>query len=101
MSSISPAVSEELFTCELSEKEIRTQALSLDVTKLKKSCVNIDNSLSPAHTLLQINCVDHKGFLYDILRTVKDFGIQVLIFVSLTCSYYELLIFGHYMTETF
>ncbi|CAI9108052.1 OLC1v1007567C2 [Oldenlandia corymbosa var. corymbosa] len=76
-SSISPAVAEELFRCELSDKEIRTQALSADVTKLKKSSVNVDNSLSPAHTLLQINCVDHKGFLYDILRTLKDFGIQI------------------------
>ncbi|XP_035846546.1 ACT domain-containing protein ACR9-like isoform X2 [Helianthus annuus] len=37
----------------------------------------IDNSLSPAHSLLQINCVDHKGFLYDIMRILKDFDIQI------------------------
>ncbi|KAL3530720.1 hypothetical protein ACH5RR_010042 [Cinchona calisaya] len=73
MSSLSPVVAEELFRFELS----RAQALSPDVTKLKKSCVMIDNSLSPAHTLLQINCIDHKGFLYDILRTLKDYNIQI------------------------
>lgn len=43
------------------------------------NCVSIavDNSLSPAHTLIQITCQDHKGLLYDIMRTFKDFNIQV------------------------
>lgn len=77
ISSLSPAVAEELFRYEWSDMEIHTQALSSDVTKLKKSSVMVDNSLSPGHTLLQINCVDHKGFLYDILRTLKDYGIQI------------------------
>lgn len=75
--SLSPVVAEELFRSESSEKEIYLQALSPDMTKLKKACVSVDNSLSPVHTLLQITCVDHKGFLYDILRTLKDFNIQV------------------------
>ncbi|KAK2984997.1 hypothetical protein RJ640_015592 [Escallonia rubra] len=77
ISSLSPVVAEELFRCELSDKDTRSQALSSEVKKLKKANVMIDNSLSPAHTLLQINCIDHKGFLYDILRTLKDCSIQI------------------------
>ncbi|XP_050209388.1 ACT domain-containing protein ACR9-like isoform X2 [Mercurialis annua] len=77
MSSLSPVVTEELFYSEISDKEIYSQALSPDVTKLKKANVTIDNSLSPAHTLLQVHCVDHKGLLYDVMRTLKDFNIQI------------------------
>lgn len=75
--SLSPVVAEELFRFELSDREIRAQALSQDMMQLKKANVMVDNSLSPAHTLLQIHCVDHKGLLYDILRTLKDSNIQV------------------------
>ncbi|KAM5559715.1 hypothetical protein ABKV19_021079 [Rosa sericea] len=39
--------------------------------------VNMDNSLSPGHTLVQIICKDHKGLLYDIMRTLKDYNIQI------------------------
>jgi UTP:GlnB (protein PII) uridylyltransferase len=39
--------------------------------------VTMDNSLSPVHTLIQIQCVDHKGLLYDIMRILKDCSIQV------------------------
>lgn len=39
--------------------------------------VTLDNSLSPAHTLVQIVCEDHKGLLYDIMRNFKDYNIQV------------------------
>ena len=39
--------------------------------------VTMDNSLSPSHTLVQIVCHDHKGLLYDIMRTLKDYNIQV------------------------
>lgn len=39
--------------------------------------ITMDNKLSPAHTLVQIVCQDHKGLLYDIMRTLKDFKIQV------------------------
>ncbi|XP_017186325.2 ACT domain-containing protein ACR9-like isoform X2 [Malus domestica] len=75
--SLSPVVAEELFRCELLDKETRSQALSPDMTKLKKTNVTMDNSLSPAHTLLQIHCADHKGLLYDILRTLKDCNIKI------------------------
>ncbi|XP_031268231.1 ACT domain-containing protein ACR9-like [Pistacia vera] len=77
VSSLSPVVAEELFRSELSQKETRSQALSPDMTKLKKANVIIDNSLSPAHTLLQIHCVNHKGLLYDIMRTLKDCNMQI------------------------
>jgi formyltetrahydrofolate hydrolase len=39
--------------------------------------VVMDNTLSPAHTLVQIMCQDHKGLLFDIMRTLKDFNIQI------------------------
>lgn len=77
MSTLSPVIAEELFHSEISDKEIHSQALSPDMTKLKKTHVNMDNGLSPAHTLFQVHCVDHKGLLYDIMRTLKDCNIQV------------------------
>ncbi|CAI9097950.1 OLC1v1034477C2 [Oldenlandia corymbosa var. corymbosa] len=39
--------------------------------------ITMDNSLSPGHTLVQIVCHDHKGLLYDIMRTLKDYKIQI------------------------
>ncbi|GLT25735.1 hypothetical protein SLA2020_008450 [Shorea laevis] len=38
--------------------------------------VSMDNSFSPSHTVVQIVCQDHKGLLYDIMRTLKDYNIQ-------------------------
>ncbi|XP_031103670.1 ACT domain-containing protein ACR10 [Ipomoea triloba] len=43
----------------------------------KKASIAVDNLLSPSHTLIQIVCQDHKGFLYDIMRTLKDYNIQI------------------------
>lgn len=72
-------MAEELFTSEqLTDEDNRVQVLSDDMAKLKNSSVTFDNSLSPAHTLLQIRCVDHRGLLYDVLRTLKDFEIKVM-----------------------
>ncbi|KAK6926939.1 hypothetical protein RJ641_008658 [Dillenia turbinata] len=76
-SSFPPIIAEEIFRCELSDTEVRSQALSPVMAKLKKANVTIDNSLSPSHTLVQIHCVDQKGLLYDITRTLKDSNIQV------------------------
>ncbi|KAF4370982.1 hypothetical protein F8388_002875 [Cannabis sativa] len=39
--------------------------------------IAFDNSLSPAHTLVQIICQYHKGLVYDIMRTLKDYNIQI------------------------
>lgn len=77
ISTLSPAVAEELFKCKLLKNETPSQALSPDFAKLKKTTIAADNSLSPAHTLLQIHSVDHKGLLYDIMRTLKDCNIQI------------------------
>ncbi|PIN24358.1 [Protein-PII] uridylyltransferase [Handroanthus impetiginosus] len=76
-SSLSPTVAEELFKFSPSGDETHSQALCSSLNELRSASVKPDNSLSPAHTLLQINCVDHKGFLYDIMRTLKDSNIQV------------------------
>lgn len=77
--SLPPAVAEELFTYELAGKEASSKELKSDMMTLKKATVTVDNLLSPAHTLLQIQCVDQKGLFYDILRTSKDFDFQVII----------------------
>ncbi|GAB4856606.1 hypothetical protein Ancab_014522 [Ancistrocladus abbreviatus] len=39
--------------------------------------ITMDNSLSPSHTLVQIVCQDHKGLLYDIMWTLKDYNVQI------------------------
>ncbi|GKB70613.1 ACT domain-containing protein ACR9-like protein [Tanacetum coccineum] len=79
ISSLSQPTAAELFGTELSEKEERSHALSPDVKKLMRASVMIDNSSSPAHSLLQINCVNHKGFLHDIMWIWKDYDIHVTI----------------------
>lgn len=69
-SSLSAEIAEELFGSEsFDKKEIRI--------KLEKATVTVDNCMSPAHTLLQIQCLDQKGLFYDVMRTSKDCNIQV------------------------
>lgn len=46
--------------------------------KSENVSIKVDNLLSPSHTLVQISSQEHKGILYDIMRTLKDFNIQVL-----------------------
>ncbi|XP_010050712.2 ACT domain-containing protein ACR10 [Eucalyptus grandis] len=58
------------------DKEIPNYQLDGSLTS-KSISVKIDNMLSPAHTLVQISCQDHKGLLYDIMRTLKDYNIQI------------------------
>ncbi|EMS64248.1 hypothetical protein TRIUR3_00431 [Triticum urartu] len=66
---LSPVVLEQMFSeVDAIEEQSRSSG-SLSVT--------MDNSLSPVHTLIQIQCGDHKGLLYDIMRTVKDCNIQI------------------------
>lgn len=69
---IPPEITEDMFNLELLD-ENKHESVSVSVS------VMIDNSLSPAHTLVQIVCHDHKGVLYDIMRTLKDYNIQVYI----------------------
>ncbi|KAF8396525.1 hypothetical protein HHK36_018149 [Tetracentron sinense] len=65
------AITEEIFSLELPDKHPSGSLSSSSVS------VTVDNSLSPAHTLVQILCQDHKGLLYDIMRTLKDYNIQI------------------------
>lgn len=76
ISSLSPAIADELFSCDLSNKEGHSQPNS-KMNEVKKATVTVDNLMSPAHTLLQIQCNDQKGLIYDILRTIKDCDIQI------------------------
>lgn len=78
LSSFSEIVSKELFSSVLSDKDASLQKLSPDMTKIRTAnTVVVDNYLSPAHTLLQIQCADQKSLVYDILRTSKDLDIQI------------------------
>ncbi|KAI3512141.1 hypothetical protein L1887_19362 [Cichorium endivia] len=63
---IPPEITQDMFNLEM-----------VDVNKHGNVSVTVDNSLSPAHTLVQIVCHDHKGVLYDIMRTLKDYNIQI------------------------
>ncbi|CAL9085321.1 unnamed protein product [Musa textilis] len=67
-SSLPPSVTEEMITLEFQEEPS---------SSLPRSSVSVDNSLSHAHSLIQIQCHDHKGLLYDIMRTLKDYNIQI------------------------
>ncbi|CAN1148647.1 ACT domain-containing protein ACR9 [Linum perenne] len=75
-SSIPQTVAEELFSSELFEMESCDEPQG-GAEKLEKATITVDNQLSPAHTLLQIECVDQKGLFYDILRTSKECNIWV------------------------
>ncbi|EEF33924.1 ACT domain-containing protein ACR9 [Ricinus communis] len=75
-SSLPLPIAEELFSCEQLEEKTCSQALCTD-TIADKATVTVDNNMSPAHTLLQLKCIDQKGLFYDILRTSKDCNIRV------------------------
>uniref|UniRef100_A0A804PS12 ACT domain-containing protein ACR n=1 Tax=Zea mays TaxID=4577 RepID=A0A804PS12_MAIZE len=78
-SSLAPKIAEELFRVELAgDGEMCSSSLiSAELKKVQTATINFDNSLSPAHTLVQIICADQKGLIYDILRTMKDCNIQI------------------------
>ncbi|KAI6698049.1 hypothetical protein NL676_018168 [Syzygium grande] len=65
------AITEDFF-----QKEMPTNQPNGLLTS-KSVSIKMDNMLSPAHTLVQISCQDHKGLLYDIMRTLKDYNIQI------------------------
>lgn len=68
-SSLPPVAADELFGSDGSD--VISNSFS------NKAVLTVDNQLSPAHTLLQIYCVDQKGLFYDILRTSKDCNVHV------------------------
>ncbi|XP_048611113.1 ACT domain-containing protein ACR9 isoform X2 [Brassica napus] len=58
--------------------EAADELFGSDVTSISNKVVlTVDNHLSPAHTLLHINCIDQKGLFYDILRTSKDCDVHI------------------------
>ncbi|KAL5801808.1 hypothetical protein ACOSQ3_033440 [Xanthoceras sorbifolium] len=65
------AITEDMFSLELPTGHPNGFLASSPIT------ITVDNTLSPSHTLLQILCQDHKGLIYDIMRTLKDYNIQV------------------------
>lgn len=65
------AITEDMFHLEMPDELPSGSLTSNNIS------VTMDNSLSPGHTLVQIVCQDHKGLLYDIMRTLKDYNIQV------------------------
>ncbi|KAJ6849899.1 ACT domain-containing protein ACR10 isoform X1 [Iris pallida] len=71
-SHLPPEITEEMFNVEPPE-----EASGESQSSSNNPSVTMDNSLSPAHSLIQILCPDHKGLLYDIMRTLKDYKIQI------------------------
>ncbi|KAI3917133.1 hypothetical protein MKX01_003582 [Papaver californicum] len=69
---LSPAITEEMFGLEQGNNHPLSK-----YPPSNKISVTVDNSLSPAHTLIQILCIDHKGFLYDMMRTLKDYNMKI------------------------
>ncbi|KAI3989598.1 hypothetical protein MKX01_036207 [Papaver californicum] len=67
-----PAITEEMFGLEQGNNHPLSKYPSLN-----KISVTVDNSISPAHTLIQILCIDHKGLLYDMMRTLKDYNMKI------------------------
>lgn len=74
-SCISEAVAEELFS-----------SLGDDRSKVEKASITVDNLLSPTYTLLQIQCLDQKGLVYDVLKISKDCDIRVINFYLISVS---------------
>ncbi|XP_054795661.1 ACT domain-containing protein ACR10-like isoform X2 [Prosopis cineraria] len=58
------------------DMELSDSVRSVTLTSESVS-ITMDNQLSPSLTLVQIMCQDHKGLLYDIMRTLKDYNIQI------------------------
>ncbi|KAH7667814.1 [Protein-PII] uridylyltransferase protein [Dioscorea alata] len=76
-SSLPACVFEELFSPELPNIKDCSQGSNTELEKLKSPSITVDNKLSPSHTLLQIHCLDQRGLLYDILRTMKDCNMRI------------------------
>ncbi|KAJ7970475.1 ACT domain containing protein [Quillaja saponaria] len=64
-------ITEEMFNLEL------PNSLQTGVLASNSISIAVDNNLSHSHTLVQILCLDHKGLIYDIMRTLKDYNIQI------------------------
>ncbi|XP_030550523.2 ACT domain-containing protein ACR10-like [Rhodamnia argentea] len=65
------AVAEDMFSLELSSEKPTASLFSNPLS------IIMDNSISRSHTVVQVLCQDHKGLIYDIMGTLKDYNIQV------------------------
>eukprot|EP00249_Psilotum_nudum_P013587 c24410_g1_i4 orf=284-1642(+) len=72
-----PPVVGNLLVESLPELESALRSMGRQGSNLPSASVSTDNSLSPGHTLLQISCKHRKALLYDVMRTLKDLGIQI------------------------
>lgn len=93
-SCISEEVAEELLSSKRLAKDDRSQTISGD----EEASITVDNLLSPTHTLLQIQCLDQKGLIYDILKISKDCDIRVQPFYFFITFYCTMTLFsvGHF-----
>ncbi|KAI8563269.1 hypothetical protein RHMOL_Rhmol03G0099700 [Rhododendron molle] len=64
-----PAITDDKLNSDIDERQRGSPPSSVTI--------DMDNSLSPSHTLVQIVCQDHKGLLYDLMRILKDYNIQI------------------------
>ncbi|XP_042410949.1 ACT domain-containing protein ACR10-like isoform X1 [Zingiber officinale] len=69
--SLPPPLTEDMLTSEVQHESYAPDPSSSFLS------VSVDNALSHAHSLIQIQCHDHKGLLYDIMRTLKDYNMQI------------------------
>lgn len=67
------AITDEMFSLELPAEQPNGFLASAPVS------IAVDNSFSPSHTLIQILGQDHKGLIYDMMRTLKDYNTQVVL----------------------
>ncbi|MCE3216519.1 ACT domain-containing protein acr10 [Datura stramonium] len=64
-------IAEDMFSFEIHHEHLSTSLAC------NQASITVDNLMSPGHTLIQIVCQDHKGLLYDVMRTLKDYNIQI------------------------
>ncbi|KAL3839702.1 hypothetical protein ACJIZ3_024293 [Penstemon smallii] len=69
---LSDTITEDMFNIEPLNEDDQDDPIAF-----KSASISMDNSFSPSHTLVQIVCRDHKGLLYDVMRTLKDYNIQI------------------------
>lgn len=67
-----PAITDDMFGLQFDGARMGSGAVNSD-----RVSITVDNQLSPSHTLVHIVCQDHKGLVYDIMRTLKDYNIQI------------------------
>ncbi|KAF3793423.1 ACT domain-containing protein [Nymphaea thermarum] len=70
-------LSQQATSLSVFSSSITEETFSINQNAGNNISVTIDNLISPSHTVIQILCLNHKGLLYDTMRTLKDCNIQV------------------------